>query len=238
MGSFDTLLELQDLDMEIDRLDHKIATLAQRAELDGHRARMVAFDEATDAVRGARDRLARDQKRVEDDVALVVAKAVEVDGSLYGGTVTSPRELQALQAELESVKARQSQLEDMVLELMEQIEPLDEDLSDRAAEQASLQAREQELVAELSSAEAELAVQLAELAERRSALVAGVDPELVASYDRLRAHHDGVGVARLVGSTCSGCHLALSAVELDRVKRQPPDAMVYCEECGRLLVRP
>ena len=44
-------------------------------------------------------------------------------------------------------------------------------------------------------------------------------------------------MARLVGTNCGGCHLTLSAVELDRIRHQPGDAVVLCEECGRLLVR-
>lgn len=237
MGSFDILLELQDLDIEIDQLDHKIATLPQRAELHSHRDAIAAFDETTGAVRVERDRLARDQKRIEDEVALVETKATEVEGSLYGGGVTSPRELQALQAELESVKARQGQLEDAVLELMVQIEPLDEDLATRAEERRSMGVREDELVAALSGVEAELSAERAALAERRSAVAEGMDPDLVTTYEKLRAHHDGVGVARLVGGTCGGCHLGLAAAELDRIRHAPPEAMIHCEECGRLLVR-
>ena len=44
-------------------------------------------------------------------------------------------------------------------------------------------------------------------------------------------------MARLVGTNCGGCHLTLSAVELDRIRHAPPDEMVFCGECGRLLVR-
>ena len=36
---------------------------------------------------------------------------------------------------------------------------------------------------------------------------------------------------------CGGCHLTLSAVELDRVRHQPEGTLVFCGECGRLLVR-
>ena len=65
----------------------------------------------------------------------------------------------------------------------------------------------------------------------------GVDAELLATYEGLRGELGGIAVARLVGSVCGGCHLGLSAVEVDRIKKQPPDALVRCDECGRLLVR-
>jgi hypothetical protein len=40
-----------------------------------------------------------------------------------------------------------------------------------------------------------------------------------------------------VGSACQGCHLALPAVEVDRIRKLSVDEAVHCEECGRLLVR-
>jgi uncharacterized protein len=52
----------------------------------------------------------------------------------------------------------------------------------------------------------------------------------------LRHDLGGIAVARLVGTNCGGCHLTLSAVELDRIRHEPGDAVVICEECGRLLV--
>ena len=44
-------------------------------------------------------------------------------------------------------------------------------------------------------------------------------------------------VAKLEGSSCRGCHLQLSAVEVERIRKLAPDAMAHCEECGRILVR-
>ena len=57
------------------------------------------------------------------------------------------------------------------------------------------------------------------------------------AYESLRADLGGVAVARLIGSTCDGCHLDLSAVAFDRVKKLPDDAVVTCDQCGRLLIR-
>ena len=37
---------------------------------------------------------------------------------------------------------------------------------------------------------------------------------------------------------CGGCHLALPATEVDRVRKEPADALIRCEQCDRILVRP
>ena len=47
----------------------------------------------------------------------------------------------------------------------------------------------------------------------------------------------GVAVARLVGKQCQGCHLELSAAEIDTAKDEAADTGVTdCPDCGRLLI--
>jgi predicted nucleic acid-binding Zn-ribbon protein len=59
---------------------------------------------------------------------------------------------------------------------------------------------------------------------------------LLSTYDRKRAAL-GVAVARLVGKQCQGCHLELSAAEVDTVKDEAADTGVTdCPDCGRLLI--
>jgi predicted nucleic acid-binding Zn-ribbon protein len=46
-----------------------------------------------------------------------------------------------------------------------------------------------------------------------------------------------VAVARLVGKQCQGCHLELSAAEIDTVKDEAAESGVTdCPDCGRLLI--
>lgn len=237
MTAFDELLALQDLDLRADQLRHRLGALEQKARVASIRNELAAFDAESERIRNERDELARTQKRYEDEVAIVEAKAKEIDGSLYGGSVTSPRELQALQAELESVKNRQGQIEDNVLNVMEQIDPLDKDLLARAEARVEIEKQEAVAVAALEDAEREIKLELDAVDADRAPLLATVPDNLLNQYGTLRERLGGIGVARLNHGTCGGCHLMLSAVELDRIKHEPPDALVHCGECGRLLVR-
>jgi len=53
----------------------------------------------------------------------------------------------------------------------------------------------------------------------------------------VRASAHGVGAALLVGNKCDGCHLAINAIELERIKGLEVDEIIRCEECRRILVR-
>lgn len=237
MSDLDHLLDLQANDTHADQLRHRHETLPERARLVELDRRRSSVEASVIEPRTQRDDLAREQKRIEDEVALVEEKVAHVDQQLYGGGVTSPKEAQALQADLESLKRRQSQLEDQVLELMEQIEPLDVSLADSEAELAGLAAERAEVAAALAAGEAEVAAELASVAAARDDLVAQVPEALITEYEHLRPSFGGVAVAKLVGATCQGCHLTLAAAEVDEIRRRPPEAIVHCPDCGRLLVR-
>ena len=237
MGSFDQLLVLQEHDTTVEQLQHRRATLPEREQLVAHRQDLVALEQQLASVQQQRDDVARSQKRLEDEVATVEAKVADVHGKLYGGSVTSPRELQALQDDESSLKRHQTIVEDKVLEQMELALPLDEQLEQLAARAAELATAITDTAASLTVAEAELDVELDAVVAERATIAATLEPAQIATYEQLRHDLGGIGVARLVGTNCGGCHLTLSAVELDRIRHAPPDELVFCGECGRLLVR-
>jgi predicted nucleic acid-binding Zn-ribbon protein len=105
------------------------------------------------------------------------------------------------------------------------------------AERARLEAERARVADELAESEAGITAELAAVRAERAELAAAVDAALWPEYDTLRSQLGGVAIARLVGSTCQGCHLGLAAVEVDRIRKLGVDEIVHCEECGRLLVR-
>lgn len=236
-GPIAVLLDLQAHDTQIDQLRHRRATLPARAELAHAEAALTRLAAETAGVQARRDELGREQKRIEDEVAAIEAKTEHENTTLYSGTVTSPRALQDLQAEIESLHRRQSGLEDGIIDLMEQIEPLDADLERLGAETAGQETAAEVARVAITSGEAEIDVVLDQALTERDALAATVEPGLLSEYEQLRTSFGGVGVARLEAGRCGGCQLTLSAVERDRIKNLPPDTLVHCEECGRLLVR-
>ena len=236
-SSLARLLDLQELDVALDQLRHRRAGLAQRAEL--RRLATVSADaaKAIAPVVGERSALAREEKRLEDDAATVNAKATSENKRLYSGTVTSPRELQAIHEEIESLKRRQRELEDHALDLMMKIEPLDATIGEGEQAQQARDAQAEAVAQELTVAEAEIDAEIDAVGAQRATVVAEFEPSVIDQYESLRRNLGGVAVARLEQGSCRGCHIKLSSVEFDRVKHQPPEAVVYCEHCGRILIR-
>lgn len=237
MSRWDALLSVQEHDTTADQLVHRRAHLESRGELDEVMGELSRLEATVATVETRRQELARGQQRLEDEISTLTDKATQHDKTLYSGTIGNPRELQALQDEIAALKRRISQLEDQELELMEQIEPLDAELTTAAARRSELDSRGTALRAQIAEEEVAIDRELERVGAERAAIAGDVAPDLLAEYETLRPQSGGIAIARLVGGSCGGCHLSLSAVEVDRIKKLPPEAPAHCEECGRLLAR-
>jgi predicted nucleic acid-binding Zn-ribbon protein len=229
------LLDVQAIDTALTQLAHKRKTLPEHAELDRLARELSALED--ERVRGqvAVDDLDRDIARMDKDVDQVRARAVKDQARLDVGTGPA-RELEALQHELATLARRQSELEDVELELMERREEAQGVLD--GTEQRLSAAREQRAATERRRDEALSEVDRDEEFRRsgRAPLVADLPPDLVQLYEKIR-EQTGIGAALLRTGRCGGCRLELSGSERGRVKGAPPDEVVRCEECGRILVR-
>lgn len=237
MTAFDDLLVVQDHDTAVEQLRHGRATLPERARLDAVGERLAALEATAAEIGGQRDEVARRQQKLEDELASLEEKLVMLEKRMYSGSVTAPRELQAMQADAEALKRRQSLLEDQVLESMAEREPLDARLDDRDADRRALDEESGALRVAIAEAESAIDAELASEEAARAAAIVSIPPDLLSLYEQLRARLGGIGAARLVKGSCTGCHLALPATEVDRIKREPPDAVIRCDQCGRILVR-
>ena len=230
------LLEVQAHDLALDRLRHRREALPERAQLDAATRELMKLDGEATAVQRERDQVAREEKRIDDEAQALGARAAEVEQKLYSGTVTSPRELQAMQADVEMLKGHRSDLEDRELEVMEQRETLDTQLTTFAARRATLDADIDRLRAEIRAAEVEIDAELAVERGARDAAADKISAGLLRDYETRRNRNKGAGAARLVGTTCQACHLSIPSTEAEQIHRGGGSEVAYCDNCGAILV--
>ncbi len=237
MSAFHQLLRVQEHDTAADRLRHRRATLPELAELAAVETSLVDVETALADASGRLATVAREQRRLEDELAATEGRIADLERRLYSGVVTVPRELQAMQADLESLRRRRSALEDEVLDTMAAREPVDAEVAALESERARLDEEGARLRGVVAEVQAGIDAELVGEEARRAEAATGLPADLTALYERLRARHGGIGAAPLVGARCGGCHLTLPATEVDRIRREPPDALITCDQCGRILVR-
>lgn len=237
MGSIDALMAVQELDTRSDQLRHQRDTLPVLTELaaaEGTRREVAGRAEVAD---GRLRELRKQEKALEDEASLVEDKAADIERKLYDGSVVAHKELEAFQADHRLLKARQTEIEDRAIELLESAEPIAAEVAALERELAGHDGRIAELSAELEEARIALDGEIVELGVQRAAHAGEVPEEMMEAYEAIRARLGGIGAARLTGNRCEGCHLEIPSAELEAVRHAPVDAVVTCPECDRILVR-
>lgn len=228
-------LALQDIDSSLDSISHKrprlpevVAHQQATAELAELRARIAAAQQRIDAAQAAIE-------ASEHAAADLTKKRTRLEAQLK--TIIAPREAEALLHEIDTINGQRDELDDQELAALDQQGEGEALLASLAADLPARDAIVEAAAAELQAVHVALDAEVAALHAQREEALASLTADDIALYDRVRKQFGGVGVARLEGSHCSGCHMDLSPRELDLVKAVPADALAECPQCGRIIVR-
>lgn len=230
------LLELQEIDTALAQLAHRRAHLPELAEVTDLNRQVSTLEDERVRNQVDVDDLDRDIARLERDAEQVRARK-DKDAALLANGRGPARELEALEHEIGSLDRRQRELEDSELELMERREQAQSKLDGVMTGIATARERLAEAEQRRDAALAEIAGQESAATASRAPLADRLPADLVSLYERIRADAGGVGAALLRAGRCGGCRLELSGSERARVKGAPPDEVVRCEECRRIMIR-
>lgn len=232
LPAYADLLDLQAVDLEIDRLLHRRASLP---ELEEFRKADEALKsaEAARAEIAARDRVVGlDLDKAEGELEMIEAKLAEAETRLYAGGM-SGKETEHKRLEVQGLRGQQEALETRVLVLIDEKEKVDEQLSRAGQTVDDVAARKTELGAVIAAAWKEIDAVLVRREASKAEMVSTVPPDLYETYERLRRTKEGVAISRFDHGQCGGCHLALSPAEQREATESDPPCCVHCR---RLLV--
>ena len=221
---------LQEMDIEIQAKQTALADVETRL------GESEELEEKRQEVEEQRHRLREAQKKqreAEWAVEEVRVKIQPVEEKLYGGTVKIPKELVGLQHDVDSLKARQRELEDRDLEAMSVVEEVERGLAETERRLSDMDAEWQAEQESLRQQKDDLQREIQELEQRRSSQAATIDAEMIRQYDVLRALHQGRAVAKVERGICQGCRITLPMHVLQRARRA--NHLVHCTSCERIL---
>jgi uncharacterized protein len=151
---------------------------------------------------------------------------------LMSGRIHNPTDLMQMSDEVAHMKARFAQEEEAELQLME-----DADAADAAVRNASAELQEAQRTS--ASEEPELRAQLeewrgelGEVEAERDSVWAEIPAREQTVFSRIRVRP---AVALVKDNQCSACHVTVTSSGMQILRKG--DALVQCENCGRILVR-
>jgi predicted nucleic acid-binding Zn-ribbon protein len=150
---------------------------------------------------------------------------------LMSGRIRNPTELMQISTELDHMKARFSEEEEVQLRLMEEGEAADEEVRETTAQ---LDEARRRAASEQPGLKRELAAQQKELGAieaERDRVWSEVGPAAQTAFSRVRVRPV---VAQVERNQCQVCHVTVTSSGGQMLRKG--DEIVYCENCGRILV--
>lgn len=218
-------------------VDAAIVEIRKRAAaLDPGRAiqsKIATLQAELDEVGGAARTLHSEQTDLELQQKAIDSKLAQIDKDLYGGKVVNPREVEALQKEVQNLKRRRSEMDDRILELMEAAPPAKGDADAIEKKIGTLKLELVEHQKKVMQTKADLEKQYKEVSARRSSAVEVVPKPMLVRYEAIRQRTGGIGMADIdKRGYCGMCgtHLPEKLIQGAREGR-----IVTCESCHRIL---
>jgi predicted nucleic acid-binding Zn-ribbon protein len=229
------LLELAKVDADLSRVDHRRRTLPELAEIEAAEKHVRDRRDALVASETAGFDLDREVARQEKEIESVRAR-VDRDRKLLESGSVAAKQMTDIEHELETLGRRQTALEDDLLELMERREAIGLDVQRTGAEVDKAQQVLGDAQHRRDETFADLDTMQARRGSDRVALLPRFPADLLALYERARAHR-GIGAAMLKGRRCDSCQLEIDRATVSEIKSASAELVVQCENCGAILVR-
>ena len=229
------MLELAKVDAELSRTEHRRRTLPELAEITDVEKKLRDLRDSLVAVQTSASDLDREIARQEREIESVRAREDRDRKLLESGAVPA-KQMADVEHELHSLERRQTALEDDLLELMERREALELDRKRTGAEVDQAEAALVDAIKRRDEAFIDLDTTWARRDRDRSGLVPRFPADLLALYERVRAHR-GIGAALLRSRRCGACQLDIDRNAIAEIKSSPEDTVIQCENCGAILVR-
>jgi len=226
------LLELQDHDIELIRSRKRLDELPEKRAILELRAKVRDASTLRDKAELLVRKLESEVKSRQDETVMLQAKLADEQTKVMA--TTDHRQVQSLTREMDGLKRRCDKLEVESLAYVERIDKAQAQVDTIEAHLAKLAEREAALIEQYKTVGGELQSQIAKIEAKRKKTAKCVAPATLERYESVRASKGGVAVGRLVGMSCSACHMELPAERVKELQAGPD--IGTCPQCRRLIV--
>lgn len=224
------LIELQELDLEIQRISDRLSGIpvereATETEFKQHASEFLDL-------KSKHEQTLEDRKQLEADLITTQQNHEKFEADKT--RVRNEKEYTAVLREIDVARKHIGALETEILKRMDDIEKLDTELAARAPDVERMRADVDSILAGLDQEQKEADLLLASFIERRRHLASKMPKSLFSSYDRMSRLRRGQALAEVRNDgICVACRVKVRPKIFSDVRKG--DQLVTCENCGRIL---
>ncbi len=226
----DKLIELQVTDTNLRRLKKSIETAElRRAEIEQE------FEQHAFSIReiqNKRDSLNAKRADAEKQIAENKTYLERAERNLKHAQ--NSKEYETAMRETDALQKQIAAFETQIVEIMEEVEGVEKELTERDDEVNTLDAKRDEALKEFDASIAAHNKEFKTETGHRETAFATLPERLAAIYNRLaQRSRDGIAVAEVVNGSCSACYVLLRPQVQVNVKKG--DEIITCENCTRIM---
>lgn len=222
----------------LQRVDLKLHAHRKRAKaIDAELASDEAIQQVQQAKQAVEKQLRPAEARATDlnlELQTVATQRTQFSAQLYGGAISNPKELQDIQQKIDELGRRHGELETELLETMMTVDTFKAQVEAAAAHLAEVEAARASELGALLEERQQIRTEIRQLKAQREKLVAETDAEALVLYDEMWRVKQGRPVAVMEGDRCKHCGVSQTEVAAQRVRRG--QEIVFCTNCGRILI--
>ena len=223
------LLKLQEVDKKLFSLEE--AKEKYPAEIDLRRSKIAEARSKLSKLEADSEEHEKKQRHCEREIESSKTSLREREERF--SVVTTNKEYDALQLEIEMCKKTIAEHETQRLEAIGKLEGIQEQIADEQEAFEEVRAVEQERIDELEGQLGTMQEQIDEVEKGREVVAKSIDDQLLQTYKRKKGRR-GIRVAAIHKHACGACYYQMPAQMLNEVRIG--DRVISCESCGTIMV--
>jgi len=229
LDSISKLLELQDIDSRISELQEQLNRYPKI--WDEMKEQLRKKTEKLEKAKSEESDHSKERRRIEMELRTGAEKLKKFQSQQM--MIKSPKELTAIESQIQNLKKQNATNEKIGLELLEKDESVRQKISETQTDLDKLKEKaktERDRIRKLVN---EKQKEITHLKSERQKLVPSLEKSSLKIYTRANNRWPGNAIVEVRNGSCSGCFFALLPNKLIEVHQG--DSIVLCDNCGRIL---
>lgn len=223
------LVVLQQYEDEISRIEKELSEVDDR--VNRLNSELIEYEDKVKRSRHVLDELKKQYRSDEAEVQMIESQIVKSQEKL--GAVKTNKEYQSTLKEIDDLKAKTSQIEDRMLDVLDQIESAErkgrEDRADLAEVRIQVEEKQEQIRVQSEQERGVLASRLQE----REVVLEHLDSKTKEHYKRVKRQGRGIAIAAVVDAVCQVCRMNIPPQLFNDLMRM--DNMLMCPNCQRII---
>ena len=228
-GQLGNLVHLQETDTQLNLT--KTEKARHPSELEKAKQPLLTAQNAVQQAKADLETVSKSKREKELELQIQEANIEKLKARQ--SDIKTNKEYQAYLQELETARQGKGHLEDELLVQMEESDNLNKRLAEQEQSIKAAEVQFQSKERELAQHAAQLDEAIAKLEAERTVVLKQIEKKLLRDYERLKTVRKDLAVVPILHGSCSGCHMNIPPQLVAEVKLE--EQIHTCSNCHRML---